>query len=139
MVSRLFMGRLIRHAGRGSVLMGSMLLAGGAIAALPFLTQPVVLGGLMLVIGIGLGVGQPMTIAWVVNRVPREQRGTALGVRLTGNRLGQLVLPAVFGTVASAGGLAAMFLVLAALLGGGALMVWRTEFDDERMAPEAPR
>jgi MFS family permease len=136
MVSRLFMGRLIRQLGRGHVLTGSMLVAGVAIAMLPFLTNSVILIALMLVLGFGLGVGQPMTIAWVANRVPREERGTALGVRLTGNRLGQLVLPAIMGTLAGAAGLAAMFWALALVLGGGALMVFRTQFEDRRPVSE---
>lgn len=136
MVSRLFMGRLIRQLGRGQVLTWSMLIAGVAIAMLPLLTNPAILVGLMLVLGFGLGVGQPMTIAWVANRVPREERGTALGVRLTGNRLGQLVLPALMGTLAGAAGLAVMFWTLAVVLGGGAIMVIRTQFEDRRQVPE---
>lgn len=131
-VSRLIMGPLIRWLGRGELLMISMLVSGMAIAVLPLLVTPVALGVLMLVAGFGLGVGQPMTIAWVANRVPRQERGMALGVRLTGNRLGQLVLPSIFGTIAGAAGLAAMFAVLAAGLVGGALIVWRTEFDEPR-------
>lgn len=130
MVSRLFMGRLIRWAGRGHVLTGSMLIAAVAIATLPVFTQPVILLGLMLLLGLGLGLGQPMTIAWIANAVPRAERGTAIGVRLTGNRLAQLVLPSLLGTLAGAAGLAALFWTLGAVLAGGALMVWRTQFDD---------
>lgn len=130
--SRLIMGRLIRWLGRGHLLMISMVVACVSVAALPVLSAPVVLAVLMLVLGFGLGVGQPMTIAWVANGVPRQERGTAIGVRLTGNRLGQLVLPSIFGTIAGAAGLSAMFLVLAVGLGAGAVMVWRTEFDDRR-------
>lgn len=134
MISRLFIGRLIRHIGRARALTGSMLLSGAAIAALPFLTHPAMLIGLMLVLGLGLGLGQPITIAWIVNRVPREQRGTAIGVRLTGNRLGLLVLPALMGSLAGTAGLAAMFWVLAALLSAASLMVWRAQFDDPPIA-----
>ena len=130
MVSRLFMGRLIRRLGRGQVLTGSMLVAGLAIISLPLLTQPIVLLVLMVLLGLGLGLGQPMTIAWIANRVPRSERGTAIGVRLTGNRLGQLILPSLMGVLAGAAGLNAMFWTLGGVLGAGAFMVWRTQFDD---------
>lgn len=136
-LSRLVMGRLIRWFGRGQVLMTSMLVAGVSMAVLPTMTVPVVLAVLMLVLGFGLGVGQPMTIAWVANRVPREERGTAIGVRLTGQRLGQLMLPSILGAIAGAAGLSAMFLILAASLMAGAVMVWRTEFDDRPLTPRA--
>ena len=135
MVSRLFMGRLIRRVGRGHVLTGSMLIAAVAIATLPVFTQPVILLGLMLLLGLGLGLGQPMTIAWIANAVPRAERGTAIGVRLTGNRLAQLILPSLLGTLAGAAGLAALFWTLGAVLAGGALMVLRTPFDDRGAGP----
>jgi MFS family permease len=125
MVSRLFMGWMIHTLGRGKVLMGSMLVAGVAMVALPFLHEPLILVFLMLVLGVGLGLGQPMTIAWVANRASRDQRGTALAVRLTGNRLAQLVVPSLMGALA--GGLLA-----------GAGMVSRTPLDDPVPAPQPP-
>jgi MFS family permease len=135
MISRLFMGRLINALGRVKVLMWSMLLAGACLAALPFITLPAVLMALMLVMGVGLGLGQPMTIAWVANNAPRHQRGTALAVRLTGNRLGQLVVPSAMGALAGAAGLNAIFWILAAALGAGATLVSRTALDDPAPQP----
>ncbi len=138
MVSRLFMGWMIRTLGRGQVLMGSMLVAGVAMVALPFLHEPLILVFLMLVLGVGLGLGQPMTIAWVANRASRDQRGTALAVRLTGNRLAQLVVPSLMGALAGATTVAAIFWVLAGGLLAGAGMVSRTPLDDPVPAPQPP-
>lgn len=130
MVSRLFMGTLIRRLGRGALLAGSLLVAGIGIAALPFLAEPAVLFLLLAMLGLGLGLGQPMSIAWISNRVARQERGTALGVRLTGSRLGQLVLPSVMGSIAGAAGLATMFGALAGILFLASGLVWRSDFDD---------
>jgi MFS family permease len=138
MVSRLFMGWLIHTLGRGKVLMGSMLIAGVAMVALPFLHEPLILVFLMLVLGVGLGLGQPMTIAWVANRASRDQRGTALAVRLTGNRLAQLVVPSLMGALAGATTVAAIFWVLAGGLLAGAGMVSRTPLDDPAPSPQQP-
>lgn len=138
MGSRLFMGRLIHALGRGHVLLGSMALAGAGMAVLPFLRDPVTLVVLMLVTGVGLGIGQPMTIAWVANSVSRDLRGTALAVRLTGNRLAQLLIPSVMGALAGATSVAAIFWVLAGGLLAGAGMVSRTPLEDPTPARQAP-
>jgi MFS family permease len=138
MVSRLFMGWMIHTLGRGKVLMGSMLVAGVAMVVLPFLHEPLILVFLMLVLGVGLGLGQPMTIAWVANRASRDQRGTALAVRLTGNRLAQLVVPSLMGALAGATTVAAIFWVLAGGLLAGAGMVSRTPLDDPAPSPRQP-
>jgi hypothetical protein len=107
-----------------------MVMAGGAMAVLPFLTTEAALYVLMILLGLGLGLGQPMTIAWVANRSPRSERALALGVRVTGNRAALLVVPAAMGAIAGASGLAAIWLILAAVLGFGALVARRTPFDE---------
>lgn len=130
LVSRLFMTRLIVLLGRGRLLAVSMALAGTGIALLPVVPAVPGLFGLMVLIGLGLGLGQPMTIAWVANRSPRRQRALALGVRLTGNRAALLVVPTVMGALAGAGGISLIWLALAAFLGGGAAVAARTPFDE---------
>jgi len=137
LVSRLFMPQLIDRLGRGRLLALSMTLAGAGIVLLPVVASVPGLFGLMVLIGLGLGLGQPMTIAWVANRSPRHQRGLALGVRLTGNRAALLVVPTAMGVLAGAGGIAAIWLVLAAFLCGGAIVAARAPFDDLVGRPQA--
>jgi hypothetical protein len=76
----------------------------------------VLLGALTLVIGAGLGYGQPLSMTLVVQRVPAHARATALAVRLTGNRLGQVAAPATAGVVAGNAGAGAVFWMLSGLL-----------------------
>lgn len=108
----------------------SMGSAAAALTLLPFTTSVPVLFGIMVVAGFGLGVGQPVTLAWVAARAPRDVRGTAVGVRLSGNRLGQTVIPAVVGGLAGALGLGALFLSPAVLLALGGSLVVRARFDE---------
>lgn len=129
MISRLFMAQLIALLGRNRLLAASMILAGGCIALLPFIDSVPVLFGLMVLIGLGLGLGQPMTIAWVANRSPRQERALALGVRLTGNRGALLIVPSLMGLVAGAAGVMAIWAVMALFLGTGAVVAARTPFD----------
>ena len=140
LVSRVFMGRLIGLLGRQTLLTASTAIAGIGILLLPSVGSVPLLVVLMVFTGLGLGLGQPMTIAWVANRSPRDERGLALGVRLTGNRAALLVVPTFMGAVAGASGIAAIWLVLAGFLGAATLVAFRTPFDElaDRNRPAAP-
>lgn len=131
MVSRLFMGYLISRLGRSRLLALSMGAATVGLVILPLAESPLLLAALMVLIGLGLGIGQPMTMAWVANRSPRAQRGIALGVRLTGNRAALVVVPIVVGAVAGAAGVSLIFWLIAALLGVGAVVGYRVTLDAE--------
>lgn len=137
LISRVFMSQLIRLLGRGRLLGLSMAMAGVGLFLLPFTTDAVALVAIMVVVGLGLGLGQPMTIAWVANRSPRTELATALGVRITGNRVALLVVPTMMGAIAGAAGITAIFIVLAVSLGVGAAVAFATPFDEppEIVAP----
>ncbi|MDZ7801693.1 MAG: hypothetical protein U5K81_13015 [Trueperaceae bacterium] len=47
----------------------------------------------MVVVGVGSGITQPLSLAVVSDHVPRRMLGFALGFRMTGNRAAQLVAP----------------------------------------------
>ncbi|MGP1674059.1 MAG: MFS transporter [Candidatus Limnocylindrales bacterium] len=137
LISRVFMSQLIRLLGRGRLLGLSMGMAGVGLFLLPFTADAVALVAIMVVVGLGLGLGQPMTIAWVANRSPRTELATALGVRITGNRVALLVVPTMMGAIAGAAGITAIFIVLAVSLGVGAAVAFATPFDQppEIVAP----
>lgn len=125
LVSRLAMPRLIAALTRRRLLALSMLTAAAGLAAVPLVESVPALYVAMVVVGFGLGLGQPITLAWVASQAPREIRGTAMSVRLSGNRLGQTVVPAVVGAIAGSAGLAAAFVSPALLLAiGGTLVLW---------------
>lgn len=138
LVSRVFMGRTIALIGRERTLVVSMLLAAIGVGLVPFTDSVPVLTFLMAVAGLGLGVGQPMTIAWVAQRSPRAERATAIGVRLTGNRVALLTVPVLMGALAGSAGIAAIFVVLGAVLLAGAVVAARTPFDELQDRRDAP-
>jgi MFS family permease len=140
LVSRIFMGRLIDLLGRERLLVLSMLLAGGGLVLLPVASGDWFLIGLMIATGLGLGLGQPMTIAWVATRSPRQERATALALRITGNRASLLVIPPLMGAVAGATGVAMVFVILAVAMAGGAAIAATTPLDElaenrDRLSP----
>ncbi|QBS36681.1 MFS transporter [Thermaerobacter sp. FW80] len=128
LLSRLVMGWLTRTVPMHTLLAGSALAAAAALAAMPWVGWPLALVGLMAVAGLGLGLGQPLTMAWVASRAPRHIRGLALGLRLSGNRLGQLLVPALVGMVLHLAGIDAIFWSVATLLLLGGLVALRTPF-----------
>ncbi len=123
MVSRLFLGRMVSVVGRRRLLVGSILGAALALALTPVPMPAVVLGVLVTVIGFGLGVSQPVTMSWLAEATPAGMRGRAMSLRLSGNRLGQVVVPSLAGLLATstgAGGVLLLGAVGLALVGGGA-------------------
>ena len=130
LVSRVFMARLIVALGRERLLAASMLMAGLGLGLLPLTSSTVALFGLMTVMGLGLGFGQPMTVAWVASRSPRRERGLALGVRLTGMRISLLVVPTAMGALAGASGISAIWVFLAVFLAIGGIVAWGAPFDE---------
>ncbi|MFG2891725.1 MFS transporter [Streptomyces sp. NPDC048248] len=113
---RLVMTPMIRWLGRTALMVGSCalagLLCGGMVLPVPVWALAVMLTAL----GFCLGVGQPLSMTTVVQAAPDRARSTALALRLTGNRLGQVAAPATAGLLAGVAGTAAPFVMLGVLL-----------------------
>ena len=116
MVSRLFTGSLTAWLGRRAApgrlhrLLGrrhGRRTAPGA-AAVVFVA--------VLVLGFGLGVCQPATLAWLAEIAPPGLRGRVMSLRLVGNRFGQVVVPSGIGLVAAGLGAAGVLWVTAGTL-----------------------
>ncbi|MFD3524072.1 MFS transporter [Streptomyces sp. NPDC058653] len=134
---RLVMTPMIHRLGRTVLLTVSCLL-GGLLCAGIALPVPVWGMALMLVaLGFCLGVGQPLSMTTVVRAAPAEARSTALALRLTGNRLGQVAAPASAGLVAGVAGTGAPFMMLGVLLMGAAGLGVRSTPRDPVPAPPA--
>ncbi|MBK3532812.1 MFS transporter [Streptomyces rubiginosohelvolus] len=117
---RLVMTPLLRLLGRRALLTTSCLLAGLLCAGVALPVSVPVLAVMLAVLGFCLGVGQPLSMTTVVRAAPDGARSTALALRLTGNRLGQVAAPAAAGLIAGAVGVAAPFVLLGVGLVGAA-------------------
>ncbi|WGP09240.1 MFS transporter [Streptomyces sp. SH5] len=124
---RLVMTPLLRLLGRRALLTTSCLLAGLLCAGVALPVSVPVLAVMLAVLGFCLGVGQPLSMTTVVRATPAQARSTALALRLTGNRLGQVAAPAAAGLIAGAVGVAAPFALLGVLLLGAAGLGLRGE------------
>jgi MFS family permease len=83
----------------------------------------------MSVLGFALGLSQTTTMDWVVDLVDDTSRGSALGLRVATNRVGQTFILAAAGWASQAWGVEIAFALLAAVMfvtaGAGALSARR--------------
>jgi predicted MFS family arabinose efflux permease len=70
----------------------------------------------MSVLGFALGLSQTTTMDWVVDLVDDTSRGSALGLRVATNRVGQAFILAVAGAVSGLWGVEAAFALLALVM-----------------------
>jgi MFS family permease len=123
LVSRAFYARLIFAIGRNPLTLISMLgsAAGFLLLALP-LSLPIMYA-VLIGLGVAMGIASTLTLSGVMYLAPPEVCGTALTLRMTGNRIGQIVFPALAGLLAAATGVAGILLALGVGLAASGIAV----------------
>jgi predicted MFS family arabinose efflux permease len=101
-----------------------------ATAAAAFLLFPLFerAGPLMAVsflLGLGLGMSQPMVMSLLHNAVPPGRVGEAIGVRMSLVNMSQIAMPLLFGALGTALGMVPVFWATALLLSVGSLYARR--------------
>jgi len=125
-VARIFLPHLIRHSGEQKVLVYAFVLAALALMLVPAFHGAVLLALISFLIGLGMGCTAPITMMLMFTRSAEGRSGEAMGLRLTADNLTRLVGPMLFGAIASAAGLAAVFWLNALMLGSGSLFARRS-------------
>jgi MFS family permease len=121
MISRFSLGYVSKRINDRNLLLATTTVAAIALAFMVYTSNPLILGALVFISGLMLGFGQPLTMAIVSHRTKPDERALAISARLTGNRLGQFLLPIIAGLLTSAGGAGAAFWSMAGLLSLGFL------------------
>lgn len=122
MVSRFSLGRLTNRYGTYQVLNVSILVSTIVIVISIFARSSFTLALSMIIVGFALGIGQPLTMSIVSKKSPVEERAMAISIRLSGNRLGQFLVPLGSGAIAGAFGSGSAFLALALLVASGGIV-----------------
>jgi MFS family permease len=125
MAARIGIGGVVSRVGRLRLIAISAFAAGAALAVVGSTGSVALLAVLSAAAGFALGFGQPLSMTIVVQLVPERARGTALALRLTGNRVGQVAAPASAGLLAGVMGTASVFWLLSAMLFASGLAVRR--------------
>ena len=130
LIARVALPAMLRWLGRARVLFLTLLLAAAAMAGLVLPVTDLILLVLIFTVGFGLGVGDPLTSSWMAENAPPNERGSAAAVRVTVNRLGQMLIPPLLGALAVGIGSFAVFVGGAFILFASSWWVRQTEDHD---------
>jgi MFS family permease len=127
LLTRVRLSWLVARLGRVRLMTLAAGAAAVAMVGITLTSDVAMLCALAAIIGAGLGFGQPLSMTIVVRLVPAYARATALAVRLTGNRIGQVAAPAAAGLVAGSAGARSVFWMMSAFLGASAAALRSTQ------------
>jgi predicted MFS family arabinose efflux permease len=128
---RIWLPTLVKRWGPDAVFNGSLFIAAMTFVLFPAFTSAPALAAIALVLGLGIGCAQPVTLTLIFSRAPEGRSGEALGMRVTINQLTHIAVPVIFGSIGSVFGLAPVFFTNALILAGGGLL------NRERNRPQA--
>jgi len=124
-ITRLAIPPFTARWGEHTMIAGALALSAIVFVALPFTTQPLLLGLASFLLGLGLGCGQPLTMILSFNAAPPSRAAEAIAMRLAVSYGAHVVIPPVFGAIGAALGIAPIFWTCAILLGGGSVLMRR--------------
>ena len=86
-----------------------MFVACSAHGLFPVFHSAWTLAAASVLLGIGCGCGQPLSLTLVYNASPQGRKGEAAGMRTTVNQVAHFAVPLLFGGQGSIAGFAAVF------------------------------
>ena len=130
--SRVFMPGLIARFNEQAVLAYAFGVAAAAFALIPFCEQAWAIGTAAFLTGLGMGFSRPISMMMMYAHSPAGRSAEAMGLRLTAENMTRMVGPVVFGAIASAAGLGAIFWLNALMMGAGGHYLKRGDSTRER-------
>ena len=118
-VSRALLPVLVDRYSEDKTLLYSLFLAASMFTLIPFFTSAIVLAVICFTLGLGMGLGQPLTVMLCYRNSPAGRAGESLGLRIAINNSMHVIVPALFGAVGAAFGLAPVFWVNAGVIAAG--------------------
>jgi MFS family permease len=122
---RIVMPALVRRTSEERVLSGSLYLAAASCVLFPLASGFTTLLLMSFMLGLGLGCGSPLSMVLAFNRSPPGRSGEAIGVRQTVNKVTEMAMPIVFGSLGTALGMGPVFCADAVMLAVGAWLMGR--------------
>jgi MFS family permease len=110
---------LTRRWSEFQILLYAIGFAGAVFLLFPMFRDPYLLAVASFLLGLGCGVGQPMSMSLIYSLAPPGRASEGAGLRVTFNHFTHLVVPLAFGGIGSAFGFAPVFVSCSAVLLGG--------------------
>jgi len=126
---RVVLPALARKWSEFQILLRAIGFAGAALLLFPLFQNPFLLAAASFVLGLGCGVGQPMSMSLIYSLSPPGRASEGAGLRVTFNHFTHLVVPLAFGGIGTAFGFAPVFFSCSALLLGGS---WYGHFSERK-------
>jgi sugar phosphate permease len=108
-----------------AVMAGAMISTAVVFAIYPFLSSALAMGLCSFLMGMALGVVQPMVMSMLHQVTPTDRHGEALGLRLMAVTATGVAVPLLFGSISAWVGLTGVFWLVAAVVGSGSRAAWR--------------
>jgi MFS family permease len=128
---RIFLPLLAHRLREDLVVRGAMLGTAGVFVLYPLATNPWLMGGCAVLLGITLGCVQPMIMSTLHHLTPDNRHGEALAFRSMAINLSSTLMPLVFGLAGTVVGAAILFWAVGGAVGAGSWMA-------RRLAPATP-
>ncbi len=119
-VVRIALPYVTERYGEHRMVAAALALSAIGFIGVPFIESAFLLGVISFVLGLGLGCGQPLSMALAFNASPPGRTAEGIAMRLTVSYGAHVVIPPAFGVVGAALGLGPIFWTCAGLLVGGA-------------------
>lgn len=119
---------IVRRLKRNLIITLSIVVAGIIYILNPFVDSVIGLSILAFVLGFCSGIGQPLSIFTTINSLPQDRVAEGLGLRLTFNKLTQIIAPLSLGDVSGIAGMSGVFYLCGAIIMAGSLNRHRTFF-----------
>jgi len=122
-VTRAMLPTLARRFGEVRTLLYSMMLGAATFLLIPLFETPIALATVCFLLGLGLGLGQPLTVILAYNHAPPGRAGEGLGLRIAIINTSHVGVPALFGAVGSIMGTLPVFWVIAGVIALGGVAI----------------
>jgi len=118
-IVRLMIPVVARQVREWVLITGATAIAGLTFLLYPFTRSALTMGLASIVIGMALGLVQPMVMSMLHQLTPKHRHGEALAVRLILINLSSVGMPMLFGVVGGALGASGVFWAMGAIVGAG--------------------
>jgi MFS family permease len=116
---RLVLPAIVRRTREWTLVTVALGIACAVYATFPLFGEFGVLMALAFVLGLGLGMSQPMVMSLLYSAAPPNRAGEAVGLRTTVLNFIQTTIPLAFGALGTALGVTPIFWAMAVVLAGG--------------------
>ena len=121
---RMVLPLLANRVREWAVLCAAMLVTGLLFGVYPLTTTALAMGVCSVMLGLTLGVVQPMVMSLLHQLTPEARHGEALGLRLMAINASSVLMPLLFGTAGAIIGVAGVFWIVGAAVATGARTAW---------------